>query len=75
MIAPFGHHGSVTPAALEALPAAMQREGILLLMEMGLSVATVAKALGRSQRAVSDMVRFGVVPIRCACFNADVGGE
>lgn len=75
MTAPFGHHGSVTPAALEALPAAMQREGILLLMKMGLPLATVAKALGRPQRAVADLIRFGVVPIRCACFNADAGGE
>lgn len=75
MIAPFGRPGSVTPAAIEALPAPMQREGILLLMEMGLTLATVAKALGRPQRAVSDLIRRGVVPIRCACFNADVGGE
>lgn len=74
MIAPFGHPGSVTPAVIDALPAAMQREGILLLMEMGLTLSTVAKAMGRPRRAVSDMIRLPA-PFRCAYLNPDVGGE
>lgn len=74
MIAPFGRPGSVTPAAIEALPAAMQREGILLLMEMGLSAATVARALGWHRRDVSDLIDLRA-PFRCACLNPDVGGE
>lgn len=74
MIAPFGHHGSVTPAAIEALPAPMQREGILLLMEMGLTLATVAKALGRPQRAVSDLIRLAPI-FRHASQTADARGE
>jgi len=61
MIAPFGRPGSVTPAAIEALPAAMQREGILLLMEMGLSAATVARALGWHRRDVSDVIRLAPI--------------
>lgn len=61
MIAPFGHPGSVTPAAIDALPAAMQREGILLLMEMGLTLATVARALGWPRRTVSDVIRLAPI--------------
>lgn len=74
MTAPFGHHGSVTPAALEALPAAMQREGILLLMEMGLSAATVARALGWHRRDVSDLIRLAPI-FRHESQTADARGE
>ncbi|WP_299478594.1 hypothetical protein [uncultured Paracoccus sp.] len=74
MIAPFGHPGSVTPAAIDALPAAMQREGILLLMEMGLTLATVAKAMGRPPRAVSDLIRLAPI-FRHESQMADARGE
>ena len=74
MIAPFGRPGSVTPAAIDALPAAMQREGILLLMEMGLSAATVARTLGWCRRDVSDLIRLAPI-FRHASQTADARGE
>lgn len=54
---PFGRPGSVTRDALLALPEAMQREGVLLLFEMGLSVGAVCEVTGWSRTTVAEIVR------------------
>ena len=46
MTAPFGKPGSVRPDTLAALPSAMRAEGLLLMLEMGTPVQTVAQIAG-----------------------------
>lgn len=55
-VAPFGRPGSVDASRMAALPAAMQREGALMLLDMGLSEASAARHLGLSASAFDRLV-------------------
>lgn len=53
--APFGSMAAVDPGRLLKLPAAMQGEGVRLMLERGASHFQIARHLGVPDRIVVDM--------------------
>lgn len=64
MSAPFGTPGSIDPQRLPSLPAAMRREGALMLLDMGLSRAAASERLGMTGSAFDQLVRDAPAPFR-----------
>jgi hypothetical protein len=64
MSARFGTQASIHPDRWATLPAAMQREGALMLIDMGLSDAAVTKRLGLTAPEFDRLVNLPLVPYR-----------
>ena len=60
MSAPFGSPGAITVGRLAALPPAMRREGLLMLLDMGLSEAAARRHLGLDAGAFDRLANVAV---------------
>ena len=71
--APFGRPGSVDAARMAKLPPAMQRDGALMLLDMGLSEAAAGRQLGLPASAFDRLVNIAT-PLFRRGGDMDFGG-
>jgi len=74
MSAPFGKPGSIDPLRFHALPPADQRQGALMLLDMGLTMRAASRHLGLCF-ADFDRLLHGAQPLVRRGAESDLAGD